>query len=418
MNDFLEGTAILFSKITNKKNTTNIFNTINKLLILGLIIRLVPAAFTAHPSDIESWRTIGFTLYTGQNPYVIESFGLVYPPLWGFICGIAYATYVATQNFLVFNFTIKLPIILADLGIATYLRKFVFARTGNEKKAKQAMILYLFNPVTIILSGIWGMFDSIPVFLLLLSSLFLFKKHYFRSSFVFGIAIAFKGFYPAMLLPLFLYIIKNEEKIREVLKYLIMSILVPLIVSIPFLVDDTSSFFNMTILHFEQRQLSNLTYWFPIRLVFSQNQNLVSFVAFVSFVILFLIAYFFMLKKVRPKNILLNMSQIVLIFFLTSPTVNEQYFVWLLMPLIIYTTIKDPRMEKFLYILTGIVTVFILSNAGPHLLSPLHFSLGPIQDLWSITPILVVCAILFSVLSLITFQKIIKYKGPIVKEME
>lgn len=417
MVDFLKRTVDLFSKITHEKKIVNLFNSVNKLLILGLIIRLIPAAFTAHPSDIESWRTIGFTIYSGQNPYSLESFGLVYPPLWSFICGIAYTTYAATQSLLVFNFTIKLPIILADLGVATYIRKFVFTRTGNEKKAKEAMILYIFNPVAIILSGIWGMFDSIPVFLVLLSSIFLFKKQYMRSSLVFGIAIAFKGFYPAMLLPLYLYIINNEEKIREVLKYFIMSILVPIIVSAPFLVDDASSFFNMTIIHFEQRQLSNLTYWFPIRLASSENQNLVSFIAFMSFVILFLTAYFYFLKKVRPKKGLLNMSQIILLFFLTSPTVNEQYFLWLLMPFVIYTTIRDYRMKNFLYALTGIVTVFILANAGPSFLSPLNLSLGPIQDLWSITPVLVVCAILFSVISLITLRKIIKHKASVIKEM-
>ena len=176
--------AVLYGEVLVLKSDINLGKRLlticctEKLLILGLIIRLIPAAFTAHPTDIESWKTVGAAIYSGQNPYALPAFGLVYPPLWGFICGLAYATYVATQSSLVFNFTIKLPIILADLALAMTLRDFVFGETGNKEAARKAMILYLFNPMTIILSGIWGMFDSIPVFLVLLSTILLFNKQY------------------------------------------------------------------------------------------------------------------------------------------------------------------------------------------------------------------------------------------------
>jgi Gpi18-like mannosyltransferase len=403
--------------------TTSHFNGIlnlstRHLFILGALIRLMPAAFTAHPTDIVSWMTIGSSIFHGQNPYALSSFGLVYPPLWGFVCGIVYASFAATQSPFVFNFLIKLPIVLADLTLAKYIRKFVLERTKNEKTSKEAMILYLFNPVTIILSGIWGMFDSIPVFLTLLSTIFLFKRQYVRSSLFLGIAIAFKGFYPAMLLPMFLYLVKNEVKIRGLIKYLVLSVIVPFIVSAPFLAADATAFVNMTVIHFEHRQLSNLTYWFAIRLAFSQNQDLVSFVAFASFATLFSMAYLYLMKQAKLNMVMLSISQIILAFFLTSPTVNEQYLVWLLVPLIVYATIEDHRIKLFLYALTVIDTIFILANTGPGFLTPLNLSFGPFQDLWSITPILVICAILFSVVSLANFRKIIKRNSPIVNEME
>lgn len=388
------------------------------LLILGAAIRLLPAAFTAHPTDIISWMTVGSSIFHGQNPYALSSFGLVYPPLWGLICGVAYASFVITQSFFVFNFFIKLPIILADLALAEYIRKFVLSKTGKERKSKEAMILFLFNPVAIILSGIWGMFDSIPVFLVLLSTIFLYRRQYVRSSLIFGIAIAFKGFYPAMLLPLFLYLVKDELKVRGLLQYLALSVIVPFVVSAPFLVANATSFFNMTVIHLEQRQLSNLTYWFAIRLTFFQNQNLASFVSFVLFAILFPLAYIYLLKQAKLKIVTLSISQVILAFFLTSPTVNEQYLVWLLVPFVLYATIEGQRVKLFLYALTAIDTVFILANTGPGFLSPLNLDFGPLQDLWSITPVLVFCGTLFSVVSLLTFRKIIKHSSPIVNEME
>lgn len=394
---------------TNYGKTVNLFSSVNTLLILGLIVRLLPAAFTAHPLDIESWKTVGAAIYSGQNPYALPAFGLVYPPLWGFICGMAYAIYASTQSALVFNFVIKLPIILADLALATNIRKFVSARTGNEKAAKEGMVLYLFNPVAIILSGIWGMFDSIPVFLVLLSAIFLFNRQYVKSSVVLGIAIAFKGFYPAMLLPFFVYVVsKAEGEIREAFKYLVISVLVPFIISAPFLIADAASFVNMTVIHFEQRQLSNLTYWFPIRLAFSQNQNLVSFMAFMSFVVFFPLAYIYLLKRSNPKMLMLSMSQIILVFFLTSPTVNEQYLLWLLMPMIIQVTLGSKKLKKFLYALTGITAVFILANTGPLFLSPLIEEFGLIQQLWPITSIMLICTLLFIIVSILTLRKTIK----------
>lgn len=102
------------------------------------------------------------------------------------------------------------------------------------------------------------------------------------------------------------------------------------------------------------------------------------------------------------------MTQIVFVFFLTSPTVNEQYFVWLLMPMILCVAIENQGLKKSLYALTGIVTVFTLANTGPLFLSPLSLDLGPIQNIWSIAPIMVVCALLFAVFSLFTLHKTLK----------
>jgi hypothetical protein len=196
------------------------------------------------------------------------------------------------------------------------------------------------------------------------------------------------------------------------------SAVVPLVISMPFLIADASSFFGMTIFHFAHRPLSNLTYWYPIHLAFTQNQSLLSTFSLLFFIVLFPAAYFCLLKRTDLHLIVVTMLQVVLAFFLTSPTVNEQYIVWLLMPMIIYVIIANYELMKLLHVLTGVVTVFTLANTGPLFLSPLGVEFGSIQRLWPIVPVMVVCSLLFTSFSIIALQKTIKDDSSTLKRIK
>jgi Gpi18-like mannosyltransferase len=374
----------------------------NRLIILGLLIRLVPASFTAHPTDMQAWKTIGSAIYNGQNPYTLPAYGLVYPPLWGFICSVAYAVYTQTQNSFVFNFAIKLPIILVDIAMARTIETIVLTKTQNQNTAREAMILYLFNPLTIILSSFWGMFDAIPAFLILLSMIFLNKRQYLKSSLALGVGIAFKGAYPALLLPLFLYVIIKTEGRGKTLVYLASSLLVPVVASMPFVVADANSFVNLTMIHNLQGQLSNLTYWLAIRFVFSQNLKIISTISLATFIIAFLTVYTYVLRKTDPKMIIRSVILVVLAFYLTSPTVNEQYFVWWLPPMVIYVTTEMQDMKTYLHTLTVIVTLYAISNTGLAFFMPINSQLGQYQHLFGA---MVICSLIFPVVSAVAFRK-------------
>jgi len=375
--------------------------------MLGLLIRLVPAAFTAHPMDMEAWRTIGAAIYNGQNPYALPAFGLVYPPLWGFVCGIAYAVYMQVQNFFVFNFVVKLPIIAADLAIAKNIQSIVLAKTKNEKTSRGAMMLYLFNPLTILLSSIWGMFDAIPVFLVLLSMTFLARRQYVKSGLMLGIGIAFKGVYPALLLPLFLYAItKMEGKKRVTLGFLASSMLVPAVILMPFLMADATSFINMTIAHYADRPLANLTFWLAIRPAFGQNEGLVSLVSFVILIAVFPVLYAYVLRKAGSKTIAEVMTLVLMAFFLTSPTVNEQYIVWLIPPMILYATMEERKMRTVLYAISIITTIYAIANTGAAFFVPINPQLEEAY-FW---PAMLVSSIVFQVILARTLHKTKKEK--------
>lgn len=380
-----------------------------KLVILGLLIRLVPAAFTAHPTDMQSWRTIGSAILNGQNPYTLPAYGLVYPPLWGLVCTIAYAFYAPTQNPFVFNFLIKIPIIAADMAVAVTIEIIVLTLTKNRGTARRAMMLYLFNPVAIILSSFWGMFDALPAFLVLLSMILLNRKQYLGSSLALGGGIAFKGFYPALLLPLFMYtIVKTRREFKKAFGYLALSILPLAMTSIIFLAAGAASFVNMTVIHFTQRPISNLTYWFPIHLVFKQSENMISTIGFIIFAAAFPAIYACTLKKAGSRTITRTMTQIILAFYLTTLTVNEQYIVWLLPPMIIYAATEKPKMKIYLYALTAIVTIYLMANTGTAFFQPISSQLGQYQHL---LPVMVICSLLFPAFSAITLLKTMKENG-------
>jgi hypothetical protein len=391
--------------LKSAKDSVNLAHSSNKLAILGLLIRLVPAAFTAHPTDMQAWKTIGAAIYSGQNPYTLPAFGLVYPPLWGLVSAVAYAIYAPTQNPFVFNLVIKLPIIAVDIAMAKTIERIVLTNTKDQGYAREAMTLYLFNPLTIILSSFWGMFDAIPAFLVLLSMIFLYRKQYLGSGLALGVGIVFKGAYPALLLPVFLYTTIKMGGKAKALGYLASSMLVPVIASIPFFVADAASYFGMIINHNVQGQLANLTYWLALHSVFYQNQGVVSTISLVTFVIAFPTLYAYVLRKTDPKLMARTMMLVILAFYLTSPTVNEQYIVWLLPPMIIYVTTKKRKLKTYLYALTTIATVYVIANTGTAFFQPISSLLGQYQHLW---PAMVTCSLLFPVLSAVAMLKAMK----------
>jgi hypothetical protein len=74
-------------------------------------------------------------------------------------------TVLAHSTFLVETLFVKIPSILADLGTGFLLAKF--AERFRPSLKGSVLILYLFNPLTIYVSGVYGQFDTVFVFLVL-----------------------------------------------------------------------------------------------------------------------------------------------------------------------------------------------------------------------------------------------------------
>ena len=96
---------------------------------------------------------------------------IAYLPFWPFLTGLIYLAYslAGWNDRFFYYFLLKQPIILADVALAYLLYSFVRARKPDKAAARWALGFWLFAPFTIMISGIWGMFDSIAICLVFLS---------------------------------------------------------------------------------------------------------------------------------------------------------------------------------------------------------------------------------------------------------
>jgi Gpi18-like mannosyltransferase len=93
----------------------------------------------------------------GLNPLI------GYLPFWPVLLGGLYKLYVliGSPSRFVYYFLIKQPIIICDVLLAYYLYRYVERRGSNQ--ASFVLKLWLFSPLNIVLSAIWGMWDAIPI---------------------------------------------------------------------------------------------------------------------------------------------------------------------------------------------------------------------------------------------------------------
>ena len=168
------------------------------LLLSGLLLRIV-LLFAAYSWDVNSHITWGKeVLERGITGFydrpTIDHFSTIYPnypPVSIYCFTIMYEVYSLCKIMLwqlnihipVFPSALvtwfdsreamagfmKLPAVLADIGIGYILYKMILAYKRDHLSALFAVVFFLFNPVFWYTSALWGQIDSIPIFFVLLS---------------------------------------------------------------------------------------------------------------------------------------------------------------------------------------------------------------------------------------------------------
>jgi len=162
-------------------------NRATMLLLLGFAIRESFSFWTGHPFDFELWVRLGYAVTHGGDPYGILapvpglSFAnifshdnaptVAYLPFWALVTGSMYAIYSRTgiENRFLYYFLLKQPVIVGDVVLAYLLFSYVSARRASA--GTWVLAFWLFSPFTVIISGIWGMFDSIAICFVMLSAM-------------------------------------------------------------------------------------------------------------------------------------------------------------------------------------------------------------------------------------------------------
>jgi Gpi18-like mannosyltransferase len=266
-----------------------------------------------------------------------------------------------------FNFLIKLPLLVSDTLGTLLLYKIVNKLTSKKGLAEKAALLWFLNPFLIWISAVWGMWDSMAAMFSLVSLYFLISKKTTLSAVSLLLGVASK-LYPAMfLLPITFYFIRSNsaDKVKNLTKFYLIFVVGLLFLVLPFL-GDVTNFLGIlfvpnpsVIANFASNPVTNplafgLTYWSVLLLNRIANIPLSGFFIFLVSGVLVVFSVALTFKKIskmtfrRPElDLITSMLLFVLALFLSLRIVLEQWFVWALPFLIILCVIGKIKSPLF-----------------------------------------------------------------------
>ena len=225
----------------------------NKYFIIGLIIKVICSFLFAGQYLKEYFHPfIVYFVESGfSNPYTyFQTKGITeaFPYPAGMLYFLSFFSIIGNSSAFKF-FLIRLPLLLADLGILILLEKLL------KGKKKKILLLYWLSPVLFYITYLHGQLDVLPIMILFLSFYFLFKKKKVAASLFLCLALATKTNI-ALVIPFFLlYLYSNSRKkdIRTVILSLFIIIFIFLIINSPFILSE--DFYQMVFNNKEQIKL-------------------------------------------------------------------------------------------------------------------------------------------------------------------
>lgn len=203
------------------------------VLAAALLVRLVPilAADEVVADVLRYQKAARHVLDVSWNPYLAPRL-YPYPPLWIWIeAGSEWLARATGANFAVL---VKLPVLLADLAIVLMLARWSHARWANDSRsAPRASWLFALHPVSILVTGFHGQFDSVMLFFVLLSLRFQQSGRVDASALSLSAAIATKSF-PVLLLPFFVRSLGAARAVR----FALLAVAPVVLILVPYAVAD------------------------------------------------------------------------------------------------------------------------------------------------------------------------------------
>nr|MDO8082756.1 glycosyltransferase 87 family protein [Candidatus Freyarchaeota archaeon] len=203
-------------------NTFKVFLT-QRYILLGLAVRLLISPFFAHSFDMSVFVNIVRAFYQGEALFNYWSY-----PFYSYaiLVGFYFPAYLFTDDVFFFGqpftllekFFIKLPSNISDLFIA-YVLFLIMKKLGKDRYALPVALFYWFNPMSLFISSVWGMFDSVATVFALLSVYHFTEGRHLLSAVELGVGFGVKQ-HPIVLLPLFIFFLWREGK-GEILKFLL-----------------------------------------------------------------------------------------------------------------------------------------------------------------------------------------------------
>jgi Gpi18-like mannosyltransferase len=333
------------------------------LLLAAFAVRLLLFPLQGYANDMGTF-SYWFNTAASQGirpfyTYVLENVGWVdYPPFNVYIfC--AFGSLGRVFSSVDMSFFVKLAPTLFDVAtsgvIYLFLRKYL-----SQKQTLIATALYAFNPAIIYNVAVWGQFDAIYTFFLLISMLLALKRKPEMSAVVFGIALLTKP-QGIALLPLIAVLIFKKDGIKRLLTSTAAFVATIFIVILPFEWSNPVTFLSDIYFGayggYEFTSINAFNIWGLYGLWIADGAlNIVGWVLFAAFAGF---AMFVLHRRyhVSGDNLAIYAGFMLLFAFFMLPTrIHERY----LFPVIVMLVLLVPFVKKarLLYVaLTGTLLV-------------------------------------------------------------
>ncbi len=302
------------------------------LILAGFLLRLIFASFPSFHIDADTnfaWALrvydLGFGQFYSKDVWTNYTPGMIYV---FYFLGVLKNLFSLSDQY--FYFLLKLPSILADITLAYFIYK-VLVKTVPKTLALYGLAFYLFNPVMIFNSAIWGAFDAPLTLFVFLAVYYLAEKRIILSSLLMGIAFLIKP-QAIAIAPVFGIWLFRYFSINRFFKLVVPGFLFIIILSIPFFPSDPIfGFFNLFVQMAKDYNANSLfayNFW-GIFGFWIDDDTILGFLSYRTWGLLLLSGfwiYFFAIfwrKKILDVYILSTLA--FLAFFFLPTRVHERY---------------------------------------------------------------------------------------------
>jgi hypothetical protein len=350
-----------------------------KYLAIAFIIREIFSFWTGHPFDFELWVRVGYWVAHGADPYtplppapglsfanpfnLINQPSIVYFPVWPLICGGMYLLYtvIGFGDRFVYYFLLKQPVIIGDVLLSYALYRLVLR--NNERNATWVLKVWTLSPLTILISGVWGMFDSLAM---LFSIAAVMTAASMRRGLLSVLAGIIKSIPMIYLLPLTLGIKGWRKAIFTSIVFGVLLSVVPAYLlhwSFYYIVMalSTSASHSLT----TSMSLWGVVYYVDFEFFNGGMPTYLNIILGSLWIPPTAFMIYYAWKKLgfrTDKSIVQSLLICTIVFLLFRTQVNEQYSIYLLSLLAVDVACWHPERRSTLYYFMAIVLVYLLMN--------------------------------------------------------
>jgi uncharacterized membrane protein len=320
----------------------------------------------------------GYLVAHGESPYAPTSVssvfgsslfpdpvaGIGYPPPWSLVLALSYlASYNIIPNLILYNFAIKIPIVIGNILLALFVGRMTLGATSNSAKSEKATRFMLFNPFVIYTTAIWGQFDTISVLLMLLAIFELSQGRRRLSALALGGAIAFKVI-PIVVLPLLMMRLRGRENWFKAFEYLALVAAIVGVSFSPFL----AGWSIKPIVDNWNVQFVRVGAFSPMNVLLMLGiggaTNEFSALGFLWLPSLALVYFLIRKSAVNSTNLLPLVLVVILGFFLTRSWVSEQNLNFVV-PLVLLSSVRLNWSKKWITATWSLPLIFAVLHTLP-----------------------------------------------------